>query len=227
MTTSSTYRRRLWGVALTVLTAVSSLLLPVSAQQTIVFQTSDLAGTWHVYSLMSATTPGQTGGWAYGTLTSDNNGIISSGTFTNSHETSTTLTGSSFTITPTGLVSGNVTSAGLTRPSTGAMTSSKDEIVGVFTVRDATGAQRQFGLTVLVKVTATSFAQTDVAGTWRIYGLGTPQTPGVEPSGVLGKLQIDGSGAVGTLTDLDGTVVVLGGRLTLGTDGLLTGIITF
>src|SRR5439155_26970327 len=116
---------------------------------------------WRVYSLMSATAPGQTGGWAYGTLTSDNNGIISSGSLTNSDGTSTTLTGASFTITPTGLINGSVTSAGLTRPSTGAMTSSKDEIVGVFTVRDATGAQRQFGLAVLVKVTATSFAQTD------------------------------------------------------------------
>src|SRR5438128_10593992 len=132
MTMSSTYRRRLWGVALTVVTAVSSLLLPVSAQQTVVFQTSDLAGTWRVYSLMSATAPGQTGGWAYGTLTSDNNGIISSGSLTNSDGTSTTLTGASFTITPTGLISGNITSSGLTRPTTGAMTSSKDEIVGVF-----------------------------------------------------------------------------------------------
>ena len=108
------------------------------------------------------------------------------------------------------------------------MTFSKDEIVGVFTVRDATGTTRQFGLALLVKVTATSFFQTDLAGTWRVYGLSTPQTPGVQPFAVLGKLPIDGSGALTTLTLPDGTVetFVVGSRLTLGTDGLLTGTVT-
>src|SRR5438128_10155504 len=76
MTMSSTYRRRLWGVALTVVTAVSSLLLPVSAQQTVVFQTSDLAGTWRLYAESAVAIPGQAGDAASGTLSFNSDGMI-------------------------------------------------------------------------------------------------------------------------------------------------------
>src|SRR2546425_7256501 len=236
MTRSNRYQRQIWGVALTVLTAVSSLLLPVSAQQTVVFQTSDFAGTWRLYAESAVAIPGQAGDAASGTLSFNSDGTINTSAIpapsvTPLNGSPSTVTGGAFVLTSTGVLTGSFShlSAGQTRTvmATMTMTSTKDQITGVFTTRDSTGTEARFGYVTLVKVTSTVFTQADLAGTWRTYALNVQLSDGTGSWG-YGTSVIDSTGAItnGTITLSNGTVVTLtGGTLSITTDGVITGTV--
>src|SRR5439155_13217465 len=111
------------------------------------------------------------------------------------------------------------------------MTQNKQVIVGVMPnpgeiSPDFRTSDSFFIFLLLVKESITTFYQTDLSGTWRVYGLGTPRFPAVTPLGAIGTLSMDGSGALGTFVQVDGTVETLGGRLTLAADGLISGTIS-
>src|SRR5439155_10201857 len=212
---------------------------PITISDTTAFTTADLTGTWRLYGLAAAAKPGTEGEWIVGTLAFDAIGELTQGNLTWADGAVTTLTAGSpvhiggsgiGTIQTTFLVSGRFTrfeAIGLTA----RMTQNKQVIVGVMPTPgeispDFRTSDTFFSFLLLVKESSTTFYQTDLSGTWRVYGLGTPRFPAVTPLGAIGTLSMDGSGALGTFVQVDGTVETLGGRLTLAEDCLISGTIS-
>ncbi|SHK81015.1 hypothetical protein SAMN02745216_04116 [Desulfatibacillum alkenivorans DSM 16219] len=169
----------LWTIVLFLITAVSAAA----------FQTSDLTGTWHVHRLLSGDAPDAVG-WEYGTCDITPGGVISyTGTSTCSGE-----------VTETGALS--VDSSGQVSVAedasySGALNAGKDLIVGSYT---APGGGRALEI-ALKRTPGMVFSQADLAGTWRIYGLVSGDSPAQTPGWTYQTqaiLDATGNGVYGT-----------------------------
>ena len=204
----------------------TSFNLVVNAQVT--FSTSDLAGTWRVYSLDASGIEGEAGGWSKGTLTVDTTGTVTAGSLTEASGGVTAISNGLLSITEDGHIIGDLT--GTPGPDlielNATLLPDKDVIMGVATNQWIDGSKSgvSHSLVAAVKETGAVFAQSDLTDTWRLYLLSTPETPGEEGARSYGSLSIDGSGAVsGSISQYEKSFVITGGTLTLGADGYLTG----
>ena len=74
------------------------------------FNTSDLEGTWYVY-LSRTNILGDTS-WAYGTLTFNNSGEITGGSYTTPDGTTVSVTGGQMSVDNDGIINGTITAEG-------------------------------------------------------------------------------------------------------------------
>jgi len=189
------------------------------------FLQSDLTGTWRLHSKSVPKLAGQTGGWAVGSVTFDAGGN-QTGSLTLNDGTPVTITGGTNLVNSGGVITGTQTNTGsITASVTGAMASSKDQTWAVVTVRDSNGNPVTVNLASLIKQNVTTFANADLAGTWRSFRL-VSQSNG-NSVWVTGVHTLNSSGTVtsGSLTFSTGSPVNLdaGTAFSLDANGLLTG----
>jgi len=138
----------------------------------------------------------------------------------------TPLVGGSLTVGANSSVSGSIDIFDLQ----GTFLPAGDAFVAVSTV-SPDGAVG-FGLAVFVKDTATTFAQGDLAGTWRVHLIDGGELPAAITERAFGSIVIGPTGAItgGTLTFFsaeEGETFrqVTGGNATINTDGVITGTV--
>lgn len=190
----------------------------------------DLAGTWRFHGLAASTTAGQAGRWVRGALTPDRGTWRTTGTGVDSAGQKVVVSGGIAGIGPLSgalseywLISGRVGSEGTNwflettlDPSVDVVTSAGAVLDGGFRVRPTWMS--------LVRETGAVFAQTDLAGDWRVYGMTTPEVPGARGAWLEGRLAIGSRGGVtGRLLLPDRTVLLPTGSLTLAANGVVSG----
>src|SRR6185295_11645488 len=186
------------------------------------FAQSDVTGTWRFYSFsdhQSANAPTT----ARGALTFDSNGNLTGGTQILADGTNIVLTGGSLTINGSGIMSGTLSSNGLTQTLV-ELQMDTDKTIAVGVGSDSTG--RQF-LAIGVKEVG-AFAQADLTGTWHLYDFFDSPTANA-PGTIRGSLTFNAGGGItgGTLIDSSGaSVPVTGGTVAANSQGILTGTIT-
>ncbi len=75
------------------------------------FSNSDLAGTWHVYSLSDQPLFNDPS-WVRGTITINSSGVVTGGSLLNSYNSFATITGGSVSLNGIGVMSGSLTLSG-------------------------------------------------------------------------------------------------------------------
>jgi hypothetical protein len=201
-----------------------AILLMASASLTSAqsFSTSDLEGTWTIYSIsVRAATPPVS--WLRGTVAIDASGNALSGVFIAPDGTTVGGTSGSFSVDRRGILSGDFTvGAGNTVTIVdGKLDQSRTQATFVTKVTDGS---IELGYSLK---TGGTFEDGDLEGTW--YGY---QTIIDSASGavfwVFGRIDVDGSGSVtGAFTAPDGaTLTVEEGTLGIDSDGILTGNLT-
>ncbi len=136
------------------------------------------------------------------------------------------LVGGSLTVGANSSVSGSIDVFDLQ----GTFLPAGDAFVAVSTV-SPDGAVG-FGLAVFVKDTATTFAQGDLAGTWRVHLIDGGELPASITERAFGSIVIGPTGAItgGTLAffsveEGESLRQVTGGNATINTDGVITGTV--
>ena len=187
------------------------------------FSTSDLAGTWYVFTfgdLPSSNNPG----WNGGTLIVDSSGTVTGGSFVDSDGFSKTVTSGSLSRNSSGVVFGSITlSTGVTHIiSQGKIDIDRSTIAFV-------GIDSQnFRLEGNMVKAGGTFSTSDLAGTWSVFTFDDLPSSN-DPGWNSGTVSIDFSGTVtgGSFVDSDGfSKTVTSGSLSLTGAGVFSGAIT-
>jgi hypothetical protein len=190
----------------TVITMVITLVVPLSADASLVFDLADLEGYWEMNVLGS---PGPW--WSRGLVTVMDDGAIS-GTSQGSNTLSTPLSGT-FAIADDGIISA---SGGAFTPSFRCVMDSGKRIAACTTT--TSGGERDLQL---FSRKAAGYSQADLAGTWDISSI--VSEPGA-PWWSRGTVEINANGTIinGTLEFSDGDPEDVSGlSFTLGSDGVI------
>ncbi len=128
------------------------------------FSTSDLAGTWSLYTRYD-TPPVNDPGWIRGTVNVDAGGDITGVSFTRISGTFETITGTSLSTTPSGDVSGTLTTG---EPSSNDLVDFHLDLAADLAVGADTDDDGYVSLVTAVRRSGT-FSEADFAGNWYLY----------------------------------------------------------
>lgn len=187
----------------------------------------NLQGTWRFRSVAGIQDRGTI--CAAGSVTFNAAGAVTAGTLQecNADVPVMPLVGGSLAVGANSSVSGRISVFDLQ----GTFLPVGDAFVAVSTVTSQLGAVG-FGLGVFVKDTATTFAQGDLAGTWRVHLIDGGELPTAITEQAFGSIVIGPTGTItgGTLTFFSAEEgegfsfrQVTGGRATIDADGVITG----
>ena len=193
-------------------------------------QQDQLTGTWRFRSFAGINARG--GICASGSVTFDPLGaVVAAGSSLQECDTAVPpmpLVGGTMIVGPNGALSGTVAGFDLE----GNFLPTGDAFVAVSTVNNE-GSPIGFGLGVFVRAdTATTFAASDLAGTWRVHLVQGGELPTEISESAFGSIVVEPDGAItsGTLTFFSAefgasSSAVVGGRVTVDPDGMISGTI--
>ena len=168
-----------------------------------VYSTADLQGTWRIHSIQT----NSNAQWAHGTV-----GIDANGNATVS------------TLTPNGPVNRSFTGS---MSSTGMYTSVESDMNGFMSADKQTIFLTQSGnggyyLSVMQKVTTSSYSAVDLVGIWQLHGVSISNSSG---AWIHGQYKINASGNVATTKIFRNNVAMsdVNSSILIASDGTLTG----
>ena len=188
------------------------------------FSTADLSGTWHLYVFFDHPTTDDPG-WRRGTVTFNSSGVVTAGSLTDNENTTVSITSGSLSVNNLGFLSGSVLSSNAV---TSTFTGGKMDKGKNFVSFVGTDNQDYRFKGSAIKAGG-AFATADLAGTWHFYSfLGDPGADTASWS--RGTIITNSSGTItgGSFrNDLNTTVNVSGGSISINSSGVFTGTINF
>ena len=165
------------------------------------YNNADISGTWDLKTI-----------YCSGTVTFDDNGNITGGSWIDAEGQTTTCTGGTYTLNANGTFTATIIPAGDEQFDVeGAINQSKDVIVTVQSEVYAGNEDR--GFAILIKAGGT-YSDADLSGTWDL-----------KTTYASGTVTFDGNGNIigGSWVGAEGkTTTITGGTYTLNADGTLT-----